>query len=72
MYIQRMRFGTLTAVHHVWLCLNCITVYHWEELWKSLVSLLDFLATKVDAGLAAPAQNLVQHVSEQRCRRDAF
>ncbi|KZV99039.1 hypothetical protein EXIGLDRAFT_831813 [Exidia glandulosa HHB12029] len=34
-------------------------VYHWDELWKSLIGLLDFLATKVDLASTPRAEELV-------------
>ncbi|EJD51924.1 hypothetical protein AURDEDRAFT_82848 [Auricularia subglabra TFB-10046 SS5] len=34
-------------------------VYHWEELWKSLIGLLDFIANKVDIASTARADELV-------------
>ncbi|KAH7107043.1 hypothetical protein BKA62DRAFT_685856 [Auriculariales sp. MPI-PUGE-AT-0066] len=37
-------------------------VYHWEELWKSLISLLDFMATKLDTNSVPRADELMQHV----------
>ena len=51
----------------LYLVLYSLTVagadYHWEELWRSLVSLLDFLANKLDVTLSTRSQQLVQEVS---------
>lgn len=36
--------------------------YHWEELWRALISLLDFLANKTEVAPSSRAERLVQEV----------
>jgi hypothetical protein len=54
-------------------CLDNSLDYHWEELWKSLVSLLDFITTKLGKpSEGGRVEQLVQEVSSKVSKLDMF
>lgn len=48
---ERTRPTRLASVYGVWfvLVLTASSDYHWQELWRALILLLDFLASKLDS-----------------------
>lgn len=65
-YLQKehVRLGTLGSACLVDAAHNGCADYHWQELWRALVLLLDFLASKLESlTTTGGVQQLAQEVS---------